>query len=118
MISGHRSSRGRLNDDVTIVERRSLDRAKTDLFEQDAVLGEAPLSSVSREHQVQIKKRDLSIDHICRYRFAGLGEEGLNDDQTGVGFHRAAAAFQDSYRIGVIPIVEDEPQQVEIPFRH
>ena len=45
-----RSSRSRLNDHVTIVERRSLDRAKTDLFEQDAVLGDAPLPSVYREH--------------------------------------------------------------------
>jgi hypothetical protein len=42
--------------------------------------------------------------------FAGLGEEGLNDDQTGVGFHGAAAVFHDSYRISIIPIVEDEPQ--------
>jgi hypothetical protein len=60
----------------------------------------------------------LGIDHIRLYLFAGLGEEGLNDDQTGVRFHRAPAAFQNSYRIGIISIVEDEPQQIEIPLRY
>jgi predicted ATPase len=54
---------------------------------------------------------------IRRYLFAGLGEEGLNDDQAGVGFHGAAAVFQNLYRIGIVPIVEDEPQQIEISHR-
>src|SRR6266404_7914380 len=113
-----RSERSRLNHNVAIVERRSFDRAKSNPVEQDAVLGEAALFSIHCEHQVQIKKWDLSIDHTRRYLFAGLGEEGLNDDQAGVGFHGAAAVFQNAYRIGIIPIVEDEPQQIEISFRH
>src|SRR5258708_15784226 len=113
-----RSERSRLNHNVAIVGRRSFDRAKSNLVEQDAVLGEAALFSIHCEHQVQIKKRDLSIDHIRRYLFAGLGKEGLNDDQAGVGFHGAAAVFQNSYRIGIVPIVEDEPQQIEISHRH
>ena len=61
-----RRSGRRLNHDVAIVERRIFDRAETGLLEQDAVLGDAALLSIPCEHQVQIKKRDLSIDHIRR----------------------------------------------------
>ena len=79
-LNPDRLGRSRLNHDVAIIERRSFDRAKTNLVEEDAVLGEAALLSIHCEHQVQIKKRDLSIDHIRRYLFAGLGKEDLNDD--------------------------------------
>ena len=46
-----KSGRSRLNHDVAIVERRSFDRAKTNLVEQDAVLGDAALRSIHCEHQ-------------------------------------------------------------------
>src|SRR4029077_4935629 len=97
-----------------IAEWRSFDRAKTNLVEQHAVLSDRALLSIHCEHQVQIKERDLCIDHIRRYRFARLGKEGLNDDQTGARFHGAPAAFQNSDRIDVIPIVENKPQQIEV----
>jgi len=48
----------------TIGEWRSFDRAQTNLTEQDVVLDEAALLSIHCEHQVQIKKRDLSIDDL------------------------------------------------------
>ena len=46
-----KSGRSRLNHDVAIVERRSFDRAKTNLVEQDAVLGDAALRSIHCDHQ-------------------------------------------------------------------
>jgi hypothetical protein len=45
-----RSGRSRFNHDVAIVERCSFDRAKSNLVEEDAVLGDAALlSGVDRE---------------------------------------------------------------------
>ena len=67
-----RLDRSRLNHDIAVVERRSFDRVKTKLVEQDAILGEAALPSIHCEHQMQIKKRESSIDHI-RLNFIGNG---------------------------------------------
>ena len=73
-----KSGRGRLNHDVAIVERRSFDRAKTNLVEQDAVLGDAALRSIHCEHRECVRKSgSRSLSTNCGYQQRNTSSSSL-----------------------------------------
>src|SRR5216683_3003291 len=85
-------------------------------FEPEASAGEHPgefaggtLATAVHDHHVQVGQQALEVARPWPF-----GDQALNDDHTGAGGDRLAAAPQDGQRLVVVPVVQDGFEEVTV----